>query len=46
METVVVDGQEHAVKLGVWLSNTKSRRTKLSAEQLAQLAELGLEWVA
>ncbi|WP_314254249.1 helicase associated domain-containing protein [Streptomyces sp. DSM 40907] len=46
VETVAVDGQEHAVKLGVWLSNTKSRRTKLSAEQLAQLAELGLEWAA
>lgn len=32
------------VKLGVWVSNTKSRRDKLSAEQLAALAELGVDW--
>ncbi|MCX5174056.1 helicase associated domain-containing protein [Streptomyces virginiae] len=44
VETVDIDGQEHAVRLGIWLSNTKSRRDKLSRGQLAQLAELGLEW--
>ncbi|WP_376652942.1 helicase associated domain-containing protein [Streptomyces sp. NPDC056165] len=26
VETVVIDGQEHAVKLGIFLSNTKTRR--------------------
>ncbi|MEV4684694.1 DEAD/DEAH box helicase [Streptomyces kurssanovii] len=36
------DGTE--VKLGVFLSNSKSRRTKLSADKLAALADLGLEW--
>ncbi|MBL3671621.1 helicase associated domain-containing protein, partial [Streptomyces sp. M2CJ-2] len=33
------------VKLGVWVSNTKSRRDKLSAEQLEALRELGMPWV-
>lgn len=32
-----------AVKLGVWLSNTRARRTKLTREQLNQLANLGLD---
>jgi hypothetical protein len=32
------------VKLGVFLSNTKSRRAKLTADKLAVLAELGLNW--
>ncbi|MER7321892.1 Helicase associated domain protein [Streptomyces albidoflavus] len=41
---VVVDGETVPVKLGVWLSNTKSRRDKLSAEQRAALAVLGMEW--
>ncbi|TXL88195.1 helicase [Streptomyces sp. IB2014 016-6] len=36
------DGSE--VKLGVFLSNSKSRRTKLTADKLAQLANLGLQW--
>ncbi|WP_348638531.1 helicase [Streptomyces sp. HYC2] len=34
------------MKLGVWLSNTKTRRAKLSADKLAALAALGLEWAA
>ncbi|MEU8034265.1 helicase associated domain-containing protein [Streptomyces sp. NPDC049099] len=38
------DGSQ--VKLGVWLSNTKTRRTTLSTEQLQRLAGLGLEWAA
>ncbi|AQY20666.1 hypothetical protein T261_08928 [Streptomyces lydicus] len=46
VENVVVDDQEHAVKLGVFLSNTKSRRGKLSADKLQRLAELGLDWAA
>ncbi|WP_328730635.1 Helicase associated domain protein [Streptomyces caniferus] len=45
-EEVAIDGEAEpvAVKLGVWVSNTKSRRDKLTAEQLAALAALGLEW--
>lgn len=38
------DGTE--VKLGVFLSNSKSRRAKLTAGKLKQLADLGLEWAA
>lgn len=37
-------GGEVEVKLGVWLSNVKSRRDKLSTSQLERLAGLGLEW--
>ncbi|MGW1554670.1 helicase associated domain-containing protein [Streptomyces sp. NPDC002346] len=33
-----------SVRLGVFLSNQKSRRDRLSEQQLAQLANLGLEW--
>ncbi|MFF7358279.1 Helicase associated domain protein [Streptomyces filipinensis] len=36
------DGTE--VKLGVFLSNSKSRRAKLSPERLQQLAALGFDW--
>lgn len=32
------------VKLGVWVSNTKTRRDKLDAEQRAALGELGVDW--
>ncbi|WP_331739916.1 Helicase associated domain protein (plasmid) [Streptomyces sp. NBC_00015] len=46
VETVVIDGQEHALKLGVFLSNTKSRRATLTADKLQELAALGLEWAA
>ncbi|MGW7261513.1 helicase associated domain-containing protein [Streptomyces sp. NPDC054834] len=38
------DGAE--VKLGVLLSNDKSRRAKLTTDKLAALAALGLEWAA
>ncbi|MFI6690029.1 Helicase associated domain protein [Streptomyces sp. NPDC050485] len=46
-EEIPVEGEPApvVVKLGVWISNTKSRRDKLSAEQLGQLAELGVDWV-
>ncbi|MFD3472251.1 Helicase associated domain protein [Streptomyces sp. NPDC058682] len=44
VEAVVVDGEEHAVRLGIWLTNTKSRRNKLDQPQLAALAELGIHW--
>ncbi|RSM94045.1 helicase [Streptomyces sp. WAC 01325] len=39
---VLPDGTE--VKLGVFLSNTKSRRAKLTPDKLQQLANLGLNW--
>lgn len=39
-------GEEVAVRLGVWLSNTKTRRAKLTPEQHAVLAGLGLDWAA
>ncbi|MFJ2272507.1 helicase associated domain-containing protein [Streptomyces sp. NPDC087849] len=38
------DGSE--VKLGVFLSNSKSRRAKLTADKLQALAALGLKWAA
>ncbi|MGW6513811.1 helicase associated domain-containing protein, partial [Streptomyces niveus] len=43
---ITVDGETDPVpvKLGVWLSNTKSRRDKLTSEQRAALAALGMEW--
>jgi len=46
VETIVIGGQEHSVKLGVFLSNSKSRRAKLTADKLQQLADLGLSWAA
>ncbi|MGW5330897.1 Helicase associated domain protein [Streptomyces sp. NPDC004014] len=39
---VLSDGTE--VRLGVFLSNTKTRRAGLTAEQLQRLADLGLHW--
>ncbi|WP_398869556.1 helicase associated domain-containing protein [Streptomyces cyaneofuscatus] len=43
---VAVDGEAEPVpvRLGVWISNTKSRRDRLNADQLALLAELGMDW--
>ncbi|MFK3736011.1 helicase associated domain-containing protein, partial [Streptomyces sp. NPDC088090] len=43
---IEIDGETEPVpvKLGVWLSNTKSRRDKLTPEQRAALAALGMEW--
>jgi hypothetical protein len=32
------------VKLGVFLSNSKSRRAKLSPDKLETLADLAMEW--
>ncbi|MGV4891399.1 Helicase associated domain protein [Streptomyces viridosporus] len=44
-ETITVHGQEPVVvKLGVWVSNTKQRRDKLTPDQRAMLKELGVEW--
>ncbi|MCL6293222.1 DEAD/DEAH box helicase [Streptomyces sp. 43Y-GA-1] len=43
---ITVDGETEPVpvKLGVWLSNTKSRRDRLNTDQLQALRELGAEW--
>ncbi|WP_267882539.1 helicase associated domain-containing protein [Streptomyces sp. NRRL S-118] len=38
----VHEGQERAVKLGVWLSNQRSRRAMLPADRVAVLEELGV----
>ncbi|MFG3122027.1 Helicase associated domain protein [Streptomyces sp. NPDC048201] len=45
-EEITVGGEAApvTVKLGVWVSNTKTRRGKLSAEQLEALRELGVGW--
>lgn len=42
VETVEHAGERHPVKLGVWLSNQRSRRAKLPADRAAVLAELGV----
>ncbi|MDW8810242.1 Helicase associated domain protein [Streptomyces scabiei] len=41
-EIVVIDGQEHVVKLGVWRSNMRSRRDSLPDARRQLLADLGL----
>ncbi|MGW2232291.1 helicase associated domain-containing protein, partial [Streptomyces formicae] len=45
-EEIAVGGEAEpvVVKLGVWVSNTKARRDKLSVEQLGALRKLGVEW--
>nr|WP_234331782.1 helicase associated domain-containing protein [Streptomyces sp. NRRL S-455] len=45
-EEITVDGETEpvVVKLGVWVSNTKSRRDKLTQDQLDALRELGIDW--
>lgn len=45
-EEIAVDGEPEPVivKLGVWTSNVRSRRDKLTQEQLDALRELGMEW--
>jgi hypothetical protein len=41
-EQITVGGQDFELRLGVWVSNQKTRRDKLSG---AQPAELGMDWV-
>jgi hypothetical protein len=36
--------QTASLGYGVWISNTKSRRGRLDADQLAALAALGMDW--
>jgi hypothetical protein len=45
-EEIAVDGEPEPVviKLGVWTSNVRSRRDKLTPEQLDALRELGIDW--
>ncbi|WP_369181854.1 DEAD/DEAH box helicase [Streptomyces mutabilis] len=45
-EEITIDGEAEpmTVKLGVWVSNTKSRRDKLTQEQRDALRELGMQW--
>ncbi|GAA2509598.1 DEAD/DEAH box helicase [Streptomyces thermolineatus] len=43
-EQITVNGEPVTVKLGVWTSNTKSRRDRLTAEQLEALRKLGMQW--
>ncbi|MFD4573659.1 Helicase associated domain protein [Streptomyces sp. NPDC058417] len=45
-EEIAVEGEAEpvVVKLGVWVSNTKQRRDKLTQEQRAALQALGAEW--
>ncbi|MGW2866013.1 hypothetical protein [Streptomyces sp. NPDC001205] len=40
---VVIDGQEHAVRVRVWPANQKNRRGRLRGQQVAQLAALGID---
>lgn len=45
-EEIAVDGETEpvVVKLGVWVSNTKTRRDKLTADQRTALTKLGVDW--
>ncbi|MYW21798.1 DEAD/DEAH box helicase family protein [Streptomyces sp. SID2955] len=45
-EPIALDGEAEpvVVKLGVWVSNTKTRRYKLTLEQRNALTELGVQW--
>ncbi|MFD3437051.1 Helicase associated domain protein [Streptomyces sp. NPDC058685] len=44
-ETILVDGQEHELALGIWYANQKQRRDKLTERQQAALADLGVDWL-
>ncbi|MGW4221708.1 Helicase associated domain protein [Streptomyces bacillaris] len=43
-ETITIDGEPVTMKLGVWISNTKSRKDRLDHDQLAALSKLGMDW--
>ncbi|MGW7434074.1 Helicase associated domain protein [Streptomyces sp. NPDC054861] len=45
-EQITIDGETEpvVVQLGVWVSNTRARRDKLTGEQRAALRELGMQW--
>ncbi|MFE5331318.1 helicase associated domain-containing protein [Embleya sp. NPDC056575] len=45
VETVTAfDGWPQDVRLGVWVTTTRSRRAKLSEERIAELDALGMRW--
>ncbi|WSA74179.1 Helicase associated domain protein [Streptomyces sp. NBC_01799] len=46
LEPVVINGQEHELKLGIWYANQKQRRHTLTHAQRAALTELGIEWAS
>ncbi|MBP2579526.1 hypothetical protein J3A78_000004 [Streptomyces sp. PvR006] len=45
-EEIAVEGEAEPVivKLGVWITDTRTRRDKLAADQLATLAKPGVNW--
>ncbi|MFE2095228.1 helicase associated domain-containing protein, partial [Streptomyces sp. NPDC059460] len=45
-EPIAVEGETQpvVVKLGVWVSNARARRDKLTQEQRTALRELGIDW--
>ncbi|MGV9248868.1 Helicase associated domain protein [Streptomyces sp. NPDC003710] len=45
IEEIAVEGQNHGHRLGIWYSNLRSRRDRLTEPQRAALAELGVDWV-
>jgi len=45
VETVVAaDGWPEDVRLGVWVTTTRSRRAKLPAERIEALDAIGMRW--
>ncbi len=44
IETVIDDQGVTEVKLGVWLTNQKTRRASLTPERATALNELGIRW--
>ncbi|OPC76423.1 hypothetical protein B4N89_47320 [Embleya scabrispora] len=45
VETVVAfDGWPEDVRLGVWITTTRSRKAKLSEQRIAELDALGMRW--
>jgi hypothetical protein len=46
-EEISIDGETQpvVVKLGVWVSNTRARRDKLTLVQLDALRQLGIDWI-
>ncbi|MFI0829665.1 Helicase associated domain protein [Streptomyces roseolus] len=44
IERLLVDGEEHEHRLGIWYANTKQRRDKLNPAQRTALADLGVTW--
>jgi len=43
---VAADGWPEDVRIGVWVTTTRSRRTKSPAERIAASDEIGMRWAA